>query len=141
MLKTEKTIPVGREAYDCGEVWFQPQKLLDDTDSSIVSLPEMIKQVVDTCPLDGRPQILANIILSGSSTMMPGFYERLEAEVKSIYKDTSLLAKSVHVKALPDRNHRVWVGGAELARLGMGMEHVWLTRDNYSESGAWGGES
>jgi len=136
-----KTITVGREAYDCGEIWFQPQKLLDDADSSIVSLPEMVKQVVDACPLDIRDKVLSNIILSGSSTMMPGFYERLEAELRSLYKDTSLLAKSVSVKALMDRKHRVWIGGAELARLGMGMDHVWLTRDSYQEHGAWGSES
>jgi len=139
--RPDKTMTVGREAYDCGELWFQPQKLLDDTDTSIVSLPEMIKQVVDACPLDLRAQILANIMLSGSSTMMPGFFERLEAEVKALYKDTSVLAKSVRVRALEDRAHRVWIGGAELARLGMGMEHVWLTRDNYRESGAWNSET
>jgi len=134
----EKKIEVGRVAYDVGELYFQTKKLLDDSDTSIVSLPEMIKQVVDACPLDIRDRVLGNVILSGGGSEMPGFYERLEAELKALYNDTSLLARAVSVKAAMDRKHKVWIGGAELARIGMGMEHVWLTKDVYQEYGAWG---
>jgi len=93
--------------------------------------------VVEKCPLDIRAPLLSKIILSGGGSDISGLVERLEVELKTIYKSTSLLAKAVVIKALPDRRHRVWIGSAELARLGMGDKHVWLSRDLYDEAGAW----
>jgi len=131
------TVKVGQEALDCGELFFAPKRILDDQDPSIVALPELVQQVVDSCPVDIRAGLLKNIMLSGGPSEMKGLIPRLEYEIKQLYKGTSVLAKSVEIKAVDDRQYRVWIGGAELARLGMGQRHVWLSRDLYDEHGAW----
>jgi len=40
--------------------------------------------------MDVRKNLYSNIILSGASTMFPGFSSRLENEIKALYKEKIL---------------------------------------------------
>jgi len=40
--------------------------------------------------MDVRKSLYSNVVLSGASTMFPGFSSRLELELKSLYKEKIL---------------------------------------------------
>ncbi len=44
--------------------------------------------------MDTRPQLWSHIVLSGGTTMLPGFSSRLEKELKILYKKNVLGSKS-----------------------------------------------
>jgi len=62
-----------KELIKCGEVLFQPKVILQDHDDSIVSIPQMVAEVVNKCDLDTRRELLGHIFLSGGVTTMDGF--------------------------------------------------------------------
>jgi actin-related protein len=44
--------------------------------------------------MDTRPQLWSHIVLSGGTTMLPGFSSRLEKELKILYKKNVLGSKT-----------------------------------------------
>lgn len=44
--------------------------------------------------MDTRPQLWSHIVLSGGTTMLPGFSSRLEKELKILYKKNVLGSKA-----------------------------------------------
>lgn len=48
------------------------------------TLPQLIKEVITKCPMDLRREMWQSIYLSGGTTLIDGFPERLEAELKDI---------------------------------------------------------
>lgn len=48
------------------------------------TLPQLIKQAVMKCPMDSRREMWQSIYLSGGTTLLPGFPERLQEELKLI---------------------------------------------------------
>ena len=58
----------------------------------------MILNTVKDCDIDIRKHLYENIILSGGSTMYPGFPTRLENEVAALHKKYVSKGKSDRVK-------------------------------------------
>jgi len=114
---------------NCGELFFQPQKILNDQDSSIASLPELIEQTIQNCPIDVRQALWSNILLSGGSTELLGLPQRLEYELKQRYPSQVL---NIQVRADEDRQFSVWKGGAVLGGLQAFQQH-WDRKWEYEE--------
>ena len=72
------------------------------------------KQVIrETMDMDLRKALYGNIVLSGGSTMIKGFGDRLLTEVQR------LAVKDMRIKifAPPERLYSTWIGGSILAGL------------------------
>ena len=82
------------------------------------------------CDLDVRKDLYGNIILSGGTTMFPGFGERLVKEMKAQAPPTV----KVKVIATPDRKYMVWKGGSTLSTLSS-FSTMWITKGDYEEFG------
>lgn len=87
------------------------------------------KSIMD-CDLDVRKDLYGNIILSGGTTMFPGFGERLVKEMKALAPSTM----KVKVIATPDRKYMVWKGGSTLSTLST-FGSMWITKSDYEEYG------
>ena len=59
----------------------------------------LVKKAIAECSLDVRREVTQSIFLSGGLTMLPGFKERLEAELEK------LLPAKPRVHAAPHRCH------------------------------------
>mmetsp|Transcript_47992 Transcript_47992/g.94231 ORF Transcript_47992/g.94231 Transcript_47992/m.94231 type:complete len:424 (+) Transcript_47992:2-1273(+) len=115
------------ELLRCGEMFFQPQLILDDADDSIISIQELVAQVVNKCDIDTREGLLRHVLLSGGVTEMKGFGKRLEQELKLLLP----YAKGViRVCPEPDRLHAVWRGGSVLGSSSV-IEDMWVTQEKY----------
>ncbi|KAL0365963.1 UNVERIFIED_CONTAM: actin [Sesamum radiatum] len=60
-----------------------------------------------------RKDLYENIVLSGGSTMLPGFADRMSKEISDVAPRNT----NINIVAPPDRNYTVWIGGSILASL------------------------
>jgi len=87
-------------------------------------------------------QLYKQIVLSGGTTMYPGFATRLESELEKLYETKILKGKSeksaknvICIEAPPRRKNMVFLGGAVYANLVKDTPHFWVSRREYEEHG------
>lgn len=125
------TITVGAERFYCVETLFNPRIVQRDCPSVI----ELLWQAVQASPMETRKYILASIIVSGGTSLFPGFPERVEAEMVRIAPPQ---AKSVvRVHANEDRLFGVWMGAKLFCEPGLRTVQApyWISRDDWEEEG------
>ena len=121
-----KNVKLGSERIKCTESLFKPY--LAGVDSN--GIHEKIYHSVSKCPADCQKTLYSNIVLSGGTTLLPGFADRLNKEMKYLVaQDTT-----VKIIAPPERLINSWVGGSVLASLTT-FEQMWISRKEYDEHG------
>jgi actin-related protein 2 len=140
-LDDGRIIKLSSERFQAPEILFQPHLVNDEK----AGCAEMLFDAVNQCDMNIRLEIFKHIVLSGGSTMLPGFPSRLEKEIKQLYLDRTLkgdksrLAKfRVKVEDPPRRKHMVFLGGAVLANIMKDKSDFWVTRNEYKEKGIQG---
>jgi actin-related protein 2 len=76
------------------------------------------------------------MLISGGTTMFPGFPTRLKNEVEAMYrqrilKNSSAKGAEIAVIDSPTRKYNVFIGAAFIAKATMGMDTAWITREQY----------
>jgi actin-related protein len=91
----------------------------------------MIVESISKSDIEIRRDLFQNVILSGGTTMMKGFQERVQKQLPDISP------QNVKVKVLggSDRKFLPWVGGSILSSLGS-FQQMWMSRQEYEEHGA-----
>ncbi|XP_071127437.1 uncharacterized protein [Mytilus edulis] len=113
------------------------QKLLHDKGYDFVNncvgsggIVDMLKSNLDSTDVDCKKDLLCNVILSGATTMFPGFPERIRKGIESFVPKTT----KVKVIAYPERKSSVWIGGSILGSLST-FQSYWITKQEYEEYG------
>lgn len=84
------------------------------------------------------------IVLSGATTMLPGYASRLAKDIRKLFVEKNLkqaASKDVKMKIeiidSPRRKYSVYIGGAVLANTYNSSEFdkYWITAEEYKESG------
>lgn len=129
---------LGPERFAAPEVLFNTQEIGHESDGITTALWKSI----EAADIDVRAALYENIILSGGSTLLPGFGERLQQEMKSFYLTEKLNGDParmawcpIRVKEPQRRQHMVYMGGALLAELSQDQPERWLSRSAYGEGG------
>lgn len=118
-------VTLGNERFRCPEMLFQPVK-----DISFEGIHKLILSSIMACDIDVRKHYYTNVIISGGSTMFPGFQDRLEKEFKAIIPK-SMISKIV---AAPERKFYAWIGGSIVSSLST-FQSWWVTKQEYEEFG------
>ena len=126
MLPDGETINIGIERFLAPESLFNPTVLGKELDP----LDDIIVQTISDCEVDLRRDFYSNIVLSGGSTMFPGFKQRLAREIKEQIPDSV----DVRIISPPERMYSVWIGGSILGSL-KSMSKMWVTRRDFKEMG------
>ncbi|NWU01437.1 ACL10 protein, partial [Urocynchramus pylzowi] len=121
-------ITLGKERFCCPEPLFRPELL----QHSCPGLPQLAGQSLHTVPEHARRLLLGNIVLSGGSSMFPGFPERMCLELNLLFQGAGV---HVQVLANPKRGTAAWAGGSMAASLSS-FQHAWMTKGEYQEHGA-----
>lgn len=137
-LPDGRVIKVGGERFGAPEALFQPHLI----NLEGVGISELLFNTIQAADMDTRPDFYKHIVLSGGSTMYPGFPSRLEREIKQLYLervlkgDTSRLSKfKLRIEDPPRRKHMVFLGGAVLADIMKDKDTFWISREEYQEKG------
>ena len=115
----------------------------------------MIHQSICSCDIDVRPNLLNNIILTGATTLLPGFADRVNHELSSMapgvrnnlfiyffnsrYFLTFNYLKQPKIKLYAagntiERKCSSWLGGSILSSLGT-FHQLWISRKEYDDYG------
>lgn len=119
-------VSIGTERFRCPEVLFNPSLI----GMEAPGMHEIVYKTVQLSPIDVRRMFWTNIVLSGGSTMFPGFKERLQVEIESLVLETTL----IRIVAPPERKYSAWIGGSILSSLST-FHSSWTTREQYEEHG------
>ncbi|GAB5035899.1 actin-like protein [Nannochloropsis oceanica] len=150
----ELTLRVGRERFHCGELLFRPE-LFPDIGSSL-GMTDLVLESLRNLDLDLWSSMLPHVLLAGQTSRIPGFAERLMAELKATLPEE--YAALVNVRMLEGGNASGENGGedrnqdplspiyrdipavsravAACAHKVVQGEEGWMSADAYSDFGA-----
>ncbi len=77
---------MGGERFEAPEILFQPH--LANCEGS--GLAELLFNTIQSADMDIRPEFYKHIVLSGGTTMYPGFSSRIEREITQLYLERVL---------------------------------------------------
>jgi len=119
-------IHIKKEPFQGAEVMFTPSLIGMEMDGIHGNTHTSIMK----CDKGVRKELFANIVLTGGTTMFPGFQERLK---KGVSKLAPLLTK-VNVIAPENRRYSTWIGGSVVAAAST-FEDKWMSKMEYEEKG------
>merc|ERR1711915_34368 len=125
-LPDGQVITISSERFRAPESLFQPSFL--GMESSGVH--EIVHNSIMRCDIDIRKDLLANVVMSGGTTMYAGIADRMQKEI------TGLAPSTIKFKIIapPERKYSVWIGGSILASLST-FQQMWISKQEYDECG------
>lgn len=97
------------------------------------TIPELIRSCLNGVDVDLRGNLLGNVVVTGATTLLNGFNDRLNQELANMFPGVKI---KIHAAGLTtDRRFGAWIGGSILASLGT-FHQMWISRKEYEENGA-----
>ena len=122
-------VQVNEDRYKATEVLFAPEQFGIKANG----VSAMIYDSIMKTDIQLRPLLFSHIFLTGATTLLDGFAERVEKEVQNmVYKDN--FNYQVHVVAHPKRANAAWIGGSIVGGLNVFPQMVAYS-DEYKELG------
>lgn len=97
------------------------------------TIPRLIQAAVSHVDADQRPLLLANIVVTGGTSLLHKFTDRLNFEINAMYPSTR--NKLIAPGSTVERKYAAWIGGSILASLGS-FHQLWVSRKEYEEHGS-----
>ncbi|KAK5193835.1 Actin-related protein 6 [Exophiala xenobiotica] len=128
---SEITMTLGNERFAVPEILFSPS----DIGSKQPGIPDIVLQSLSVLPPLVQATMLSNVLVVGGCANMPGFVERIEAELRMRVKTEW----AVRVRKMQDPFTSTWLGGARMSsRSPEVVREYGVTREEYLEHGsAW----
>ena len=144
------TCEVGYERFLAPEILFTPEMVSSEHTTPLAVL---VDRAIRLSPMSYRRELYGNIVLSGGSTMIPGFARRLQHDVQKIVDANlernaecvshqvgrKIAASTVDVRVVEHKRqeYTAWYGGALLAECGRAFLELCMTKEQYDESGSF----
>ncbi|KAK9325255.1 actin family [Lipomyces orientalis] len=116
---------LGAERFRAPEVLFDPSLI----GLEYPGIPDMLSECIAKVDVDLRRPLYANIVLSGGTTLLRGFGDRLLSEMKTRAPKDS----KIRIYAPPERKYSTWIGGSILAGLST-FRKMWVSVDEWHEN-------
>ncbi|KAI0141559.1 chromatin remodeling and histone acetyltransferase complexes subunit putative [Xylariaceae sp. FL1272] len=114
-------------------MWDESAALPLPDGSKAQTIPELIKACLSAVDVDLRPNLLGNVVVTGSTSLLNGFNDRLNNELMAMHPGMKI---KLHAAGLTtERRFGAWIGGSILASLGT-FHQMWISRKEYEENGA-----
>ncbi|PBP24285.1 actin [Diplocarpon rosae] len=97
------------------------------------TIAEMVKASVNAVDMDLRPHLLQNVVVTGGTTLINGFTDRLNNELISMYPGARIKLQAAGLTT--ERRFGSWIGGSILGSLGT-FHQMWISKAEYLEFGA-----
>ncbi|KAI9332732.1 actin family [Zopfochytrium polystomum] len=121
----------GVERFKAPELLFNTT--LDPSHSGKPPIQQLLPNAWNACDPDVRPSLVGNIVISGGSTLFPGFVERMHHTMIQV---AAPMKCKIHASALTtERKYGAWIGGSILASLGT-FHQMWVSKEEYFERGS-----
>ncbi|CAD8127352.1 unnamed protein product [Paramecium sonneborni] len=125
-LPDGNSVNMKNQRFRCPEILFKPNKIKPFE----LGIHELTYKSIMNSDIEVRKDLYQNVVLSGGTTLFPGFKERLGKELASLAPQNI----KIKVVAQPERNYSAWIGGSILSSLST-FQSMWINRSEYDESG------
>nr|QGN00894.1 ActL3 [Drosophila ambigua] len=125
-LPDGQVISIGDQSIRCPEALFDPTVL----GRAPVGLHQMVYDSINKCDENVRREMLYNIMVSGGTTKLPCFVERLKREIAELARSNM----RVRIMAPPHRQFASWMGGSVFSSL-PAFKQMWISKEEYEEVG------
>lgn len=98
-----------------------------------MTIPEMVKLSILGVDVELRSHLLQNIVVTGATTLLNGFSDRLNNELVAMYPGTRIKIQAAGLTS--ERRFGSWIGGSILGSLGT-FHQMWISKKEYEEFGA-----
>ncbi|KAI5296145.1 NuA4 histone acetyltransferase subunit [Ascosphaera acerosa] len=128
----------GIEGYRITEPLFDASAAIDDPQSSFAkptpeqTIPELLRAALNDVDVDIRPHLLNNVVVTGATTLIPGFNDRLNSELVAMFPSPRV--RLYAPGNTTERKFSSWVGGSILASLGT-FHQMWISKKEYDDYG------
>jgi actin-related protein 6 len=128
----EVSMTLGNERFTIPEIIFTPS----DIASKQPGIADCVMQSLSVLPPLIQASMLANTLVVGGNTKMPGFVERLQSELRMLARADY----AVRVRRMEDPITSTWLGGARMASNREVVREYGITKEEYFEHGSlWAG--
>ena len=127
-LPDGEILRIGKHRFTIPELLFNPSPILDKYPTAY-GLHKFITDSALSCEGDVRRDLLANIVLTGGSSVIPGLQERLQYELGDSILPVGCKAR-ISAASEAERTNGAWIGGSILASLGT-FPDLWLSSEEY----------
>lgn len=124
----EDLLPLGNERFAVPELLFNPP----DIGIQEEGLPGAIMQSMSVLPDALKAGMLANVVVVGGNSLIEGFMERLESELRAIVPSEYVL----NLRKAEDPIKHNWLGAARFASQPSLLKQVLVTKAEYDERGS-----
>ncbi|KAM9993370.1 hypothetical protein ACTFIZ_011330 [Dictyostelium cf. discoideum] len=129
-LPDGQTISIGKERFICAEILFEPS--LANIESH--GIHQLLYNSIINCDIEIRRGLYNNIILSGGTTMLASFKNRLENELINL-SPPSMKIKVIENNTNENNSHLAWIGGSIFSSLST-FEQQSISKQEYMEYGS-----
>ena len=138
-LNDGRVIKVSGERFEAPEVLFQPELLGHEG----FGIHQLLYDTIMKADINLRKDFFDKVVVSGGTTMYPGFSTRMENELKKLV-DANILKGNkkalkdykINVEDPPNRRFLVYLGATVLANLSKEKSQSWAQNSDYKEMGA-----
>lgn len=92
---------------------FDPSLAVDESVHGQMGIAELAKVAIEKCDSDLKINLYNNIVLAGGTTLMKGFSDRFDSQIR--YYAESSAKTDINVSAALHRKYAAWIGGSMLA--------------------------
>ena len=85
----------------------------------------MTRAALSAVDVDIRPHLLANVVVTGGSSLISGFNDRLNHELQNQWQGSRVRIQSPG--NIVERKYAAWIGGSILASLGA-FHQMWISK-------------
>eukprot|EP00887_Chlorella_sp_A99_P002382 scaffold10.g2382.t1 len=135
-LPDGRVITLGAERYQAPEALFRPSLLGVEAPG----VAELVHSCIADSAIDNRMALYSHVVLSGGTTLLPGFGARLAQELRGIYLDRVLKGNAEGLTRLklrvddpPRRRVAVFMGASVLASIMADQPEYWVGREEWAE--------
>ncbi|EQL32648.1 actin-like protein 4 [Blastomyces dermatitidis ATCC 26199] len=128
----------GAERYRVVESLFDAQAAIPDPESEFPAptaaqtIPELIRNSLNQVDVDIRPHLLANVVVTGATSLLYGFNDRLNFELMNMFPSPRVRITAPGNTA--ERKFGSWIGGSIVASLGT-FHQMWISKKEFDEHG------
>ncbi|KAI9673988.1 MAG: NuA4 histone acetyltransferase subunit [Caeruleum heppii] len=97
------------------------------------TIPAMVQASLNAVDVDVRPHLLNNVVVTGGTSLLYGFTERLNSELTQMFPGPRVRLSAPGNTA--ERKFGSWIGGSILGSLGT-FHQMWISKKEWDEHGS-----
>ena len=127
-LPDGKKIELSNELYKANEILFNPDEEIKK-ENGLLSLKNMVIDSINKCDNEIKSDIKENICLTGGTTLLKNFPEKLKNELSDSSEGTNF-----NLSAEQERLFSTWIGGSIVSSLD-NFQFMWVNKKEYNDNG------